>query len=450
MPEFVTGVGAKFLYLPIEIWSREFHAKTLLALYGASNGWSVVIGPKSEMHRRLPRLPRGVVLQFGFHKNYAAEMKRLRSCGHKVVAADEEGLVTLSPEHYKRYRVSGKTLEQCDKCFCWGDVHAQMIREVDPSVDSKLHITGNPRMDLLRPSFRDLVESEAAGLRDQYGRFILLNGNFGSYNHAMGIDYTWKSIESKGWASTPKDKDFHHRRVELQGRFFKAFHSVLPKIATEERKVVVRPHPSESLVPWEELSEAHPGKIIVAREGNVIPWLQASEAVLHNGCTTAVEAFFLDRPVIAFRPEKNLELETELPNHISIQVSTEEDLLALLEKVTEEDSKSREERIEYARKFLVAGDGPFSSERMIDALPEVENHSAGELNSFRYLKDRVYFALRNLAGKLVHRQSSAYLGLKCRKLELSQTREVLQAYSSRVKLREPKVYSIGNGLLCFD
>jgi hypothetical protein len=204
------------------------------------------------------------------------------------------------------------------------------------------------------------------------------------------------------------------------------------------------------LVPWEELSEAHPDKIIVAREGNVIPWLQASEAVLHNGCTTAVEAFFLDRPVIAFRPEKNLELETELPNHISIQVSTEEDLLALLEKVTEEDSKSREERIEYARKFLVAGDGPFSSERMIDALPEVENHSAGELNSFRYLKDRVYFALRNLAGKLVHRQSSAYLGLKCRKLELSQTREVLQAYSSRVKLREPKVYSIGNGLLCFD
>ena len=49
MPEFVTGVRAKFLYLPIEIWSREFHAKTLLALYGASNGWSVVIGPKSEM-----------------------------------------------------------------------------------------------------------------------------------------------------------------------------------------------------------------------------------------------------------------------------------------------------------------------------------------------------------------------------------------------------------------
>ena len=56
----------------------------------------VVIGPKSEMHRRLPRLPRGVVLQFGFHKDYATEMMRIRSFGHKVVSADEEGLVTLS------------------------------------------------------------------------------------------------------------------------------------------------------------------------------------------------------------------------------------------------------------------------------------------------------------------------------------------------------------------
>ena len=68
---------------------------------------------------------------------------------------------------------------------------------------------------------------------------------------------TIKSLAAKGWTSTPKDKDFHHGRVELQA-VFQTFHSILPKIATEERKVVVRPHPSESLVPWEELSEAHP------------------------------------------------------------------------------------------------------------------------------------------------------------------------------------------------
>ena len=444
----MTRGRAKFLYLPIEIWSREFHAKALLALHGVSKGWSVVIGPKGEMHRRLPHLPKGVVLQFGFHKNYVTEMKRLRSCGHKVVSADEEGLVTLSQEHYKRYRVSRKTLEVCDKCFCWGEVHAEMLREVDRSVDGKLYITGNPRMDLLRPAFRDLVEKEASELRNRYGRFLLINGNFGSFNHAMGIDYTWKSLEAKGWTTTPRDEDFHRRRVQLQGRFFSAFHSVIPKLATVERKVVVRPHPSEALAPWETLARANPGKVLVIREGNVLPWLQAAEAVIHNGCTTAVEAFFLERPVIAYRPEKNLELETELPNHISMQSDTEEDLLALLEKMSEEESRSRKQRLEYSKKFLATGNGPLSCERMIEALPKAETHPAKKLNSLGFLAVRGYFALRNKVARLVHRESSEYLDLKCGDLDLTETKKVLQAYGSRINNNyEPPVSSIGGGLV---
>lgn len=445
----MTENRAKFLYLPVEIWSREFHAKTLLALHGAMNGWSVVMGPKSEMHRRLPHLPCGVVLQFGFHENYATEMKKLRSYGHKIISADEEGLVTLSSKHYKHYRVSSKTLEQCDKCFCWGEIHAQMIREVDPSVDQKLCITGNPRMDLLRPEFRDLVKEDATRLRDKFGRFVLLNGNFGSYNHAMGIDYTWKSLASKGWTSTEKDNEFHHRRVELQGRFFHAFHSVLPKIATEERKVIIRPHPSEASEPWDDLAKMYPGKILVVREGNVIPWLQAAEAVLHNGCTTAVEAFFLGRPVIAFRPEINLELETELPNLISMQVSTEEDLVALLDNAIEEyDSKTLVKRTEYAQKFLVGNKGFLSCQKMVDALPEVVAPSGKKLNSLAFFVDRGYFAMRHLAGRLIYRNSSSYLGLKCGKIDLTETRKVLKTYACCLNIRSlPTVSSIGNGML---
>ena len=65
--------------------------------------------------------------------------------GHVIVSADEEGLVTLSPEHYKRYRVSPKTLEQCERCYCWGNIHAQMIKDVGGALKNKLFVTGNPR-----------------------------------------------------------------------------------------------------------------------------------------------------------------------------------------------------------------------------------------------------------------------------------------------------------------
>ena len=84
---------SKLLYLPIEIWSREFHAKSLLALNAVNKGWSVIIGPKSHLERRLNRLPSGIVWQSGFHNNFAAHYTKIRSMGHKIVANDEEGLV---------------------------------------------------------------------------------------------------------------------------------------------------------------------------------------------------------------------------------------------------------------------------------------------------------------------------------------------------------------------
>lgn len=444
----MSSLNIQFLYLPIETWSREYHAKVLLALHAVKNGWQVIIGPKSQMHRRLSRLPQGVVLQFGFHKNHSAEMKKIHEYGHKVVSGDEEGLVTLNSEHYKRFRVSKETLAQCDKCFCWGNVHAQMLCEVDPSIVSKLRVTGNPRMDLLKTEFRDLIEQEAKVLRKKYGRFILLNGNFGSFNHAMGIDYTFESIVSKGWAATPEDKDFHHRRIELQGRFFKAFQEVLPKIANQHRKVVVRPHPSESLVPWQQLSSAYPSTIIVVREGNIIPWLQASEVVLHNGCTTAVEAFVLGKPVISYRPEIISNLETKLPNEISIQVKSEKELIATLKDVAKEDLKTRKKRMDYAKKYFEFDNVPFACERMIESLPPAPIHSKSNFNSIHYWLDRAYFSARQIVGKIVYRNSSQYIGLKCSELDLDECKKTLGDYSLRINDNNSPIAShIGTGLI---
>ena len=437
----------KFLYLPIETWSREYHAKVLLSLYAVRDGWQVIIGPKSQMHRRLHRLPEGVVMQFGFHENYASEMIRLRKYGHIIVSADEEGLVTLSPEHYKRYRVSPKTLEQCERCYCWGNIHAQMIKDVGGALKNKLFVTGNPRLDLLKPNFRSLIEFEAAKISEKYGKFILLNGNFGSYNHSMGIDYTWKSLDSKGWTKTIKDKDFHYSRVELQGLFFKAFHNVIPEIANEKLKVIVRPHPSESLIPWDELSRANPGKVIVAREGNIIPWLQAAEIILHNGCTTAVEAFVLGKPVISYRPKKITVLETELPNEISMQATNQEELMYLIDNAFSINIKTRDSRLKYASEFIDTTDHT-ACEKIVNTLPEVKNHSNVNFSSTRFRLDQYYFRLREIIAKFKYRNSSNYTGLKCGPLELSETLSLLERYSSLSNMDLiPKVNSIGNGLL---
>ena len=47
----------KILYLPIEIYSRELHAKLYLAYEASKNGWIVVIGPEYDVNKLARYLP---------------------------------------------------------------------------------------------------------------------------------------------------------------------------------------------------------------------------------------------------------------------------------------------------------------------------------------------------------------------------------------------------------
>ena len=48
--------------------------------------------------------------------------------------------------------------------------------------DMPIHVTGNPRSDMLRPELRSFYEPEAEEIRKTYGNFILVNTNFNHVN----------------------------------------------------------------------------------------------------------------------------------------------------------------------------------------------------------------------------------------------------------------------------
>lgn len=438
----------RYLYLPIETWAREFHAKALLGVQAVRHGWSVVLGPKTAMDRNLEYLYPGTVFQFGLHKNFVPAMRRLRTLGHKVVVVDEEGLVTLNPDDYLRYRVSSEAIENSDACFCWGTAQFEMLKSIQASATCEFYITGNPRIDLLRPEFRDIVDKEAQHLRHKYGKFILLNGNFGSYNHVMGLEYTWQMLKSKGWMTNPKDADFHRRRVALQGRFFHAFQDAIPKLCAAGHRVIIRPHPSESLKPWEKLAKDHPGNVLVIYEGNIVPWLQASNLVLHNGCTTAVEAFVLGKPVISYRPEIQPELESQLPNKVSIQATTINELLSLVAEPDTLHEITRKERESFLSNYLVGMSGSTSSERMVMSLPTVRPNE--QLTSMYGINRIIGRRLSFLRGQLSQwaTKEGKYVKYKCDKLDLDETTSIVHDFSLKLGIKKmPKIEDIGSGLI---
>jgi hypothetical protein len=96
--------------------------------------------------------------------------------------------------------------------------------------------------------------------------------------------------------------------------------------------IVVRPHPSENVAQWEQETRSL-ANVRVAREGNVVPWLIAADVVIHNNCTTGVEAYCVGTPVVAYRPISSVKFDLCLSNEISKQTTSLPELQATLREV---------------------------------------------------------------------------------------------------------------------
>ena len=92
--------------------------------------------------------------------------------------------------------------------------------------------------------------------------------------------------------------------------------------------IVFRPHPTEDIDIWKfyfrGLSNVH-----VIQEGSITAWVNNAFAVMHNGCTTALETLFIGKPLITYLPSKR-KYKKNLPNKLGFQINS---LKKLNEKV---------------------------------------------------------------------------------------------------------------------
>ena len=75
---------------------------------------------------------------------------------------------------------------------------------------------------------------------------------------------------------------------------FDDFKRLIPALeeAFPNHTIVVRPHPTENPKVYYDIA-SQCTRVQVTNEGNVIPWLSAAKALVHNGCTTGIEAFIM-------------------------------------------------------------------------------------------------------------------------------------------------------------
>jgi len=381
----------KNLVIPVEIQVREFDAKLLLSCFAAEKGFKVFIGSKYEINKQTVLLPPAIYIGKALRANGSKVYKLNKRLHNPVAGWDEEGLVYFSPEIYLKRRISSGTLALLEAIFAWGSDNASVINQANYT-HTPIHITGNPRGDLLRQELGFFFEKKVNSLKRQYGDYILINSNFAMVNGFLK-NFTQLPHPSEGLPAFEKAREVYNPELAVHRHaMFDHFKKLLVFLAANfpNRKIILRPHPSENPEPWQELVKPYPN-VTVLIEGNVIPWLKACKVLIHNGCTTALEASLLGTEIIAYSPISSEKYDAHLPNNLSLKTVTLEETKKIIEAIflgqqpTHEDKSIQEFLNKIKKDHVTSMDGTFASEKIVDVLEQIAKKIKGRnLFSIKY------------------------------------------------------------------
>ena len=236
-------------------------------------------------------------------------------------------------------------------------------------------MTGNPRFDTLLPGVRSVYNDEAGAIRETFGRFILVNTNFGRPNPFRPGDDPVAKLIARGMIAEGAGADFIRRHLDFKRRQMQGLQDLLRDLASSGsvEKIVIRPHPVENHDVWREWGK--PLNIDVRYEGSANNWMMAADAVVHPGCTTGIEGLLLDRAVFSYVPEADSEFIGE-QDRASEWVSNAEELSSGLARVRGLDQqdvrKGFTPQRERLRNSIANVEPPYAADRILDSVERLD------------------------------------------------------------------------------
>ncbi len=330
------------LYFPIETVDREIDFRILLASKLSKRGRRIVIGHGGFLNQVVAHVRGGLYL--GKSLFWPHQQRRLddynqaKRNGFRVAFLDEEGAVYPGREtDWKKAldtRIDPRSLAPEDVICTWGKFQGDYYRSrlVAGESSARIEVTGHPKFDTYKADFRPYFENESNILRARLGEFVLINTNLSLANHAEGGARVFSALSGYN-VDDPAARETFVRRWSyyrtMHAEFVALVHYLAPKL--DPVRLVVRPHPSEDESFY---ATAFRGlrNVTTLREGPVTPWILASSALIHDGCTTAVEAHLANKKTIRFNPVGQDEPfhDRFLPNAFGLEARSREEVLELV------------------------------------------------------------------------------------------------------------------------
>jgi surface carbohydrate biosynthesis protein len=326
----------KWVLLPIEVKNREMHSRILLANELVNRGYGVILGKLHQI--RTKNFP-GIII---FNSFGGGDYENLLRHEKKIIVMDEESIVRS--KDWIKERINPDKLKLIDFYVSPGDSLTEKLRESLGPVGAKVLTLGNPRIDLLDSKFNYLYDTQVKNIRKKYKRFILINTAFPYGNFLMDEKYiVQKYLERTNQHTVLLDKRnvkeildvISYYRIKKE-KFLEGLRHLT--VNFPEIQFILRPHPGENPKYWRnELRDYK--NIKVVKKGNVISWLKACDLLIQSGCTTALEAFVLNKPCVSMDLTKNEVIDPPLPKKLSLVIESMSELKDFIEKfLLNEDS----------------------------------------------------------------------------------------------------------------
>jgi surface carbohydrate biosynthesis protein len=316
------------IYLPMEIYSREYLGKLALTLEFLKRNLIVYLGANHAIRAiAMGAVAGGIFFETkGMTPSGMNHLASLKNSGLILVGQDEEaGISFKSFESFAKFRPEIHGLEIFDKFFTWGQDDQMYISSLTPGAN--LVRTGSAK-SLFWGSFGEkFYADEAQILQENIGDYVLIISNLSMKNKLISKKQMNRYLYKSGYK---KDEyDFTKREIWEELAFKKIIEIVETISKKTSFKVVLRPHPSEDVEPWNKLFQ-HNANVKVSKKGNIVATILGARHVLHAGSTAGLESLLLGKSTLSYQNLVGFEDEEMFANTYSQSLNSLEDLVMKL------------------------------------------------------------------------------------------------------------------------
>ncbi len=401
------------IYLHVEISSRELDSKLLLATLAASRGHKVIVSDLVGIEKGVNNgvLAPGIfhTKSLSAHKDKIARHQRMIEKGFLITSLDEEGnLNDYGYEGDAKTRFSNQTIEQSSAVFGWGKDDVETLKKIYPKYSHKIYKTGSPRADLWKPMFASYWNVPSKIPKKP---FLLISCNTGYSNNINSFGKLIKFENEMGrYQSHPK-----HLEMTL-GRYAEDFNKMLAyvdavkylSVNNNGYDIVFRPHPAEDIDAWKIILSGIPN-VHVIRDGPIDSWVKNSFAVMHNSCTTALEAIISKKPVVTYILSGQ-KYSPQLANELGYRVKSLEELLSRVNTIFDSNKLGNKNNIDEQLPNVISKKIFFDDELAAEKIIKVwESFTDDKLSSSYDLKKFKKLLKQNMLKKTIKKILNQFL-----------------------------------------